>query len=271
MTDHEIVRIGDGLVLKRYRQVDRDQPGREWRALRLLDEYAPGLAPKPVTGNLRAALPSITMGVVAGVPLGDGPVSPPEMRAIAEALHRLHTCLPRDTAAGIPLRDNDPQAALGHVADRLAQQRRPSADAVAAMAYDEAMGWLSSSAPGQVLGDEPVSAVLGRGDHNLSNFLWDGQHMHLVDFEYSGRSDRCAEIADLVEHLSARGTPERAWQALLNDLDFSRSERKRLLAVRRLLAAMWFLMLLPGQSAERRNPPGTLQMQAQRLLSLLQA
>jgi hypothetical protein len=33
---------------------------------------------------------------------------------------------------------------------------------------------------------------------------------------------------------------------------------------------MWLLMLLPGQAGEHRNPPGTLRMQANRTLGLLQ-
>jgi len=40
-------------------------------------------------------------------------------------------------------------------------------------------------------------------------------------------------------------------------------------AYRRLLATFWLLMLLPGSPSHRRNPPGTLQRQASRLLELL--
>jgi len=46
-------------------------------------------------------------------------------------------------------------------------------------------------------------AVLGQGDGNLANFLWDGGQVRIVDFEDSGPSDRAFELAVLVEHLSA--------------------------------------------------------------------
>jgi aminoglycoside phosphotransferase (APT) family kinase protein len=45
--------------------------------------------------------------------------------------------------------------------------------------------------------------VLGHGDPNLANFLWDGSQLRLVDFEDSGPGDRAFELALLTEHLSA--------------------------------------------------------------------
>jgi thiamine kinase-like enzyme len=45
--------------------------------------------------------------------------------------------------------------------------------------------------------------VLGQGDANLANFLWDGTQIRIVDFEDSGPSNRTFELAVLVEHLSA--------------------------------------------------------------------
>ena len=38
---------------------------------------------------------------------------------------------------------------------------------------------------------------------------------------------------------------------------------------RRLAALFWLIMLTPGRSSSNRNPPGTLQHQADRLLTLL--
>ena len=43
----------------------------------------------------------------------------------------------------------------------------------------------------------------------------------------------------------------------------------RLTEYRRLSALFWLLMLLPGGPASTRNPPGTLDLQASRLLTLL--
>lgn len=49
----------------------------------------------------------------------------------------------------------------------------------------------------------------------------------------------------------------------------TRPERARLAEYRRLFALFWLLMLLPGGPASTRNPPGTLSLQANRLLALL--
>lgn len=269
MSLHELSRTSDGLVVKRYVKLDRDQPRREWRALRILHEYAPGLAPEPVAADLDTAAPWITMSALPGQALGGRPVSSAELSGIQAALDRLHTRVPRAVLAAIPMSHNHPGEALADISRQLSAQPRPGEDAVVARAYDEALRWLAGSESRRLLDEEPAGSVLARVDHNLSNFLSDGDLVRLVDFEYAGRSDRCAELADLVEHISARCTPDRVWQRLLDELELSRAERRRLLTVRRLLAVMWLLLLLPGQPGERRNPPGTLRQQARRTLGLL--
>jgi hypothetical protein len=239
--------------------------------LQLLHEYAPGLAPEPVTADLGATSPSITMSALPGETLGGQPLSSPELRAMIAALDRMHTCIPQRVLADVPLRNHPPRHAVGDTANRLAEEPRPSDDAVVARAYDEALKWLAGSEAQGLVSAEPSRAVLARADHNLTNFLWDGQRIRLVDFEYAGRSDRCDEMAELVEHISARCTPDHAWQQFLGELDLSRAERTRVLTIRRLLVVMWLHILMPGQPGEHRNPPGTLQKQAQRTLDLLSA
>jgi hypothetical protein len=78
-------------------------------------------------------------------------------------------------------------------------------------------------------------------------------------------------MAELVEHISARCTPDALWQDFLAGLDLSRAERARLRAARRRRVVMWLLILLPGQSGDSLNPPGTLRKQAERTLDLLNA
>jgi hypothetical protein len=46
-------------------------------------------------------------------------------------------------------------------------------------------------------------------------------------------------------------------------------EEARLRDFRRLSALFWLILLRPGGPASARNPPGTLERQAQRLLCLL--
>jgi thiamine kinase-like enzyme len=104
---------------------------------------------------------------------------------------------------------------------------------------------------------------------NLANFLWNGTSLFHVDFEDSGRRDLAVELADLVEHLGSRRTPEAAWDDLLAGCDLDRSRRTRHAAARRLFAAFWLRLLLPGAPAHARNPPGTLERQSERVLALL--
>src|SRR5262249_45571440 len=52
-TTHEIhIDTCRGVVIKRFRSWDRREPTREWTALRLLAEFAPGLAATPVRAGL---------------------------------------------------------------------------------------------------------------------------------------------------------------------------------------------------------------------------
>jgi hypothetical protein len=257
------------LILKEYRQDAGDRPGREWRALRLLQEYAPGLAPEPVAVDLDARPPFITMSELPGQALGGQPLSSAQLRGIRAALDRLHTSVPLSALDDVfPF---CPRGDVDGLARGLAAQPRPGDDPVTARAYDEGLRWLAGAEAYQFLTGEPTEAVLGRGDHNLSNFLWDGQQVRLVDFEYGGRCEVSDEVAELVEHISARCTPDALWQEFLAGLDLSRAERARLQAARRLRVVMWLLLLLPGQPGESQNPPGTLLKQAERTLELLNA
>jgi hypothetical protein len=269
MTDHELSRTSDGLMLKHYGPNAHDRARREWLSLTVLHKYEPMLAPKPVFVDLEATRPSITMSVLPGDPLGGQALSSPELRAMREALDRLYTCVPREELVALPTCFDAPQRAVGVIAGQLGTQPRPGGDAVVTSAYDEALRWLAGSEADRLQSDEPDTVVLGRGDNNLANFLWDGDRIRLVDFEYAGWSDRCAEIADLIEHISARSTPDETWQQFLDEFDLSPADSRRVLSARRLYSMEWLFLLLPGQAGERRNPPGTLQMQAQRTLDLL--
>jgi thiamine kinase-like enzyme len=111
--------------------------------------------------------------------------------------------------------------------------------------------------------------VFGQGDPNLANFIWDGDRMRLVDFEDSGPSDGAFELALLVEHLSVWHDAGLGAEGLIEAAAPAAAEIARLAHCRRLAAFSWLLLLLPDGGASRRNPPGTLRRQAERLLSLL--
>jgi thiamine kinase-like enzyme len=135
-------------------------------------------------------------------------------------------------------------------------------------AHAMAAAWLEREAP-ERHGHAGRHAVLGHGDPCLANFLWDGGRIRLVDFEDSGPSDRPFELAILAEHISAWSDARLDAGGFLALFDLTRAEQSRVQDYRRLAALFWLVMLRPGSSSSTRNPPGTLERQADRLLRLL--
>ena len=86
---------------------------------------------------------------------------------------------------------------------------------------------------------------------------------------HSRSSDRAFELAILIEHLSAWSDARLDSGAFVALFELTAAERARLAQFRRLAALFWLLHLRPGGRASRRNPPGTLRRQAERLLALL--
>jgi Phosphotransferase enzyme family len=116
----------------------------------------------------------------------------------------------------------------------------------------------------------PSERVFTLADGNLGNFIWDGERCRIVDFEDSGVSQVAFESADFTEHVSVwlRGLVDT--DVLLGALDMSTSQQRLLLNCRRLFAVFWLLMLLPGAPGHERNPAGSVDRQARRLLDLLE-
>jgi len=255
------------LVVKRYVSSAHREPQREWRALHLLQEYAPGLAPEPVCADLSADRAVVVMSRLPGEPMRGRPLRGGCLDSLGEALQRLHTCVPARVLDNLSPSGSDPTTGAPKLRRSLAALRRPEGDPVVSAAYDHALAWFDSAEAAKLIDFEgPV--VFGRGDHNLANFLLDGDHVSLVDFEDSGRADRPCELAELVEHISARTTPDREWHTFLSRCELDARERRRLAGFRRFQAIMWLLLLMPGQPGHQRNPPGTLRHQAERLLGL---
>ena len=259
-----------GVVTKRFRSWARDEPAREWAALRLLAESAPGLAARPISARLNGEPPEIRMSWLPGEPLGAGPVSREQAQALARSLDLLWRSVPPARLASLPAAQANPEAFTGQIRQSLAAggHHRLGQDPVVRRAAAVAAGWLE----GAVIGRQTLpgcDAVFGHGDANLANFLWDGRRVRLVDFEDSGPSDRAFELAILVEHLSAWPEARLDSGAFVSSFGLTATERAGLLQFRRLAALFGLLHLRPGGRASRRNPPGTLQRQAERLLALL--
>jgi aminoglycoside phosphotransferase (APT) family kinase protein len=254
MHTHQLTTAGSTLT-KRFTSWSRGEHRREWAVLSHVNAYQPDLVPVPVAADLDADPPWVTMTVVPGSPLGDE-ITAPQLDALANAIRTLWR-VPLDGVETIaPWRSPLP------FARRLTDAGRPIGG-IEAAAYDAAVAWWRG--PDPALLDAPVGrCVIGHGDPNMANYLWDGRRIRIVDFEDAGVSDPAAELAVLVEHLSARNVDAEAFRARLD------VEPERFRAARRAWAMFWLALLLPGGPAERRNPPGTAARQATRLLRLVE-
>jgi len=140
------------------------------------------------------------------------------------------------------------------------------ADSLARRATEAAADWLASGCPAK---PAPGEVILGHGDPNLANFLWDGTQIRIVDFEDSGPSCRAFELAILVEHRSAWSECGLDAAGLLALFDLTASELAMLAEYRRLAAVFWLFQLRQGSSANRRYGHDVLTRQACRLLAVL--
>lgn len=254
------------VVRKRFLSWDDGEADREWAGLVALAKHAPGLAPRPIERGLDGNAPVIVMSRVPGEPLGQAPLSPVQANALTTALRRLFAAPVDD---GTPERALGPSTMRGMVRTWAGEEydvdpcRDPT---LVGAALTHARDWLAPERP-EV--DRVADAVLSVGDGNLANVLWDGDACRLVDFEEFGVSDLACEVADVVEHVSSRLGRLVDVDALLDGLDLRADQLARLVEFRRLLAAFWLVMLLPGNRGFERNPAGSVEDQASHVLALL--
>jgi aminoglycoside phosphotransferase len=247
---HDLAVDGDTLT-KRFTSWDRGEHRREWVVLRHLQPHVPGLVPAPLAAELDGVPPSVTMSRLPGRPMG-GTLTAEQLDGLESALRELWSAPVSD----LPPRRYHPAEASAAARSMFATATRP--EGVAGEAFDAAVAFLRRPDP-----DDAFETVVGHGDANLANYLWDGRRVLIVDFEDAGVSDVAYELATLVEHLGAHDTD---WSGFLSRFGV---DAGRLRWSRALFAALWFYWLLPGNGSAKRNPPGTLQLQAVRLLDLL--
>ncbi len=251
---------GRRYCLKCYKVDGRRRAEREWQALRLLADRVPVCAPRPLWHDPDAAVPVTAMDFVPGEGLGERRLDRRQLAALADLLARLFALTPAEVAG--PLEPvAGPPASILH---RTAAGMEPGDDE-AAMPADRRMEeartlwttWLERDEAALLL--EPAPAVFAHGDGNLANCLWDAGagRLGLVDFEYSGWSDRAVELATWVEHVQSRGTPDGEWAWFVARFGLSAAERRRYEAARRLFALFWVTLLASragdGEAADRRE------------------
>ena len=102
-TTHGVEILADRVV-KRFRSCTAGEQDREWRALTLLDRYAPDLAPAPLNAHLAADPPVVIMSRLPGEPLRGGVVQPVQIEAMACTLARIFDAVPGPLASELPSR-----------------------------------------------------------------------------------------------------------------------------------------------------------------------
>jgi aminoglycoside phosphotransferase len=260
------IAVDADVVRKRFVSWGDGEADREWSGLVELARHVPGLAPAPISRESEDGAPVIVMSRVPGTPLGAEPLTPAQVGALTTALRRLFAT-PADPE--IAERALGPSV-MRSVVRAWARQNYELGDcrdsALVAKALDFARDWLVSDDP---VHDRVTDAVLSVGDGNLANFMWDGATCRLIDFEDFGRSDLGYELADLVEHASSRLRRFVDVEAFLEGLNLDPYQQSRLSAYRRLMATFWLVMLLPGSRGFTRNPPGSIEDQAQNVTTIL--
>ncbi|WP_171069546.1 phosphotransferase family protein [Actinomadura geliboluensis] len=262
-----LLEIAAEVVVKRYRSWEYRQPEREWTALILLDEHVPGTAPMPVSADLAAAPPTVVMSRLPGLPLSD-PVGTEQAAAVAHTVVQVQEAIPRTALASLPPRAGRPAELLQQVRGWCAEGSSLDASPMAAKALTEGSQWLQHPDLADRLA-QPGTPVFGTGDGNLANYLLDGSEARLVDFEYSGLSDRAYELAEMTEHISVRQHGGTALVRVLEEVASEEPGASRFTDCRRLHALFWLLRIL--NSSQGRSPDGSpiLASQATRVLELL--
>lgn len=263
------VTVGTHRVRKRFTSWQNGEADREWKCLRLLDKFAPGLAPRPLERTMEEGAPVIVMERVPGTPLSFVPLTEGQNNGLGASLRRLYD-VPLDAIleSGLEERRFGPNAleqylnGAFHQAGDLSTCLDP---ATVEAAVTKGRCFVASA----LGGPKEALPVMGIADLNPANVLWDGNVCRLVDFEDGGRTCREFDLADHVEHIAAR--PHCVYDAnlLARAVGLTEAEYQRFLAYRKLWALFWLHALLPGNSAYLRNPSGTTESQAHYVLGLL--
>jgi aminoglycoside phosphotransferase (APT) family kinase protein len=252
MTTHtHRIDISGEVVTKTYVDWARDEHLREWTALQVISAARPHLVPVPIRPMQLGSQPSLTMSRLPGDPLG-GTLTTEQLEGLQAALADLWSIAPTGLE---PIRHEV-------FVDRIRREISSwSGTGIVAEAQRAAVDWLAGPAADELA--EPLDPVIGHGDPNLANYLWDGTQVRIIDFEDAGRSDLTLELANLLEHIASRSTD---WSTFLTHVPVNPD---RLRTARCLWATFWLTLLRPNGPSTHRNPPGTAKQQAKRLLTLL--
>lgn len=230
----------DGQVcIKLYKKTDRLRVQREWHGLRHTASL--GCAPEPLWLDDNTDQPALGMSLLPGTPILDTLDPATAINSLAQVTQAM-----QDLPLTGPLADLERIDSIGHYIARLTdvwpgQLADAADDALTAGMLALLHRWADSADP-ELLA-KPAPRTFSRGDANLLNWLHNGEHTFVVDFEFSGHSDPAVDAADHIEHLSARAIPDHNWTRAETDLGITSANRPRFHAAQRTIALRWLAVL----------------------------
>lgn len=251
------------LVVKVFTGPGRRAADNEWDALTAL--AGSGVAPGPVRFD-RDPRPVVVMEHVHGSSLAGGALGPGHASAIGHA-HRLVQAAPVPRRRGSRPPSVLLKIRLALILSRPRYWRDNDSAELIAQAWRSARRWAADVRLDQLTGgDHPR---FSRGDPNLTNYLWSGEDVVLIDWEDSGFTDPAMQLADMAEHPSARELADTFWFEVaaateLTPADLNRAERHR-----RAMACFW-LVVIENRQRRNRLTTVTLEEQAKRTLEVLE-
>ena len=230
---------GEQICIKLYKRTDRQGVHREWHGLRHTASL--GCAPEPLWLDDHADQPALGMSLLPGTPVLDALDPATAITSLAKVTRAM-----QDLPLTGPLAHIERVDSIGHYVARLTdvwpgQLANAADDPLTADMLALLRRWADSGDP-ELLA-KPVRRVFSRGDANLLNWLHDGEHTFVVDFEFSGYSDIAVDAADHIEHISARAIPDHLWTSSETDLGITPANRPRFHAAQRTIALRWLAVL----------------------------
>ena len=239
---------GKPLCLKLYQVDTRQRAGTEWHALTWLSSHGYHFAPRPFHHYADASPPAVVLEFIDGTWLGEQRLSRTQLESLVEAHQQMYSITPDSPDGRFRPATGNARVMVRRVTTGEWGTDPTAGDALAQEAHALWQTWRKGDDPALLL--EPAPLVFSRGDPNLANCSWSRQRLRIVDFEYSGWSDRATDLADLVEHVQSRGTPDESWEWFVEQFNMSGSEWSRFQAARRLSALFWLMKMWARRALE---------------------
>lgn len=193
---------------------DRDRAGREFAALRALQQAGLDIAPQPVwLDRQRYRQPVVVQTWLAGEALAGPPQTDAEWTALLEHYVTVHSLTPPRTT--VALVNGYVNVSSGEAGKALVSSHaRLLPPAARPATLHRVLAWIEAWTP-PTWPAPPRTLV--RVDSNWRNFIRRGDALASVDWEYSGWGDPAFELAELTLHPAYQDVPSARWDRLVQD------------------------------------------------------